>query len=381
MEAVSIEGDMLTLRGREEADLSEAEGVEDLGAESVTAKIHMDGFKGAGAVIGICLLWDLQAGAGLGHVDESALTLLCDTLEREVDAAFLSGCMAIKYIAEDIFGLDADESGLLVELTHGEGEMDAVIGQGAEQVQGPVPVGVGKRLGEQGLDKFLAIVAVLDQLLDGDELEAELLAELDQFREACHGSVLIEDFTKDPGWGKAGEYGEINGRLGMPGALQDAARARAQGEDMAWLDKLVGGGFGIGDDPDGLAAIGGTDAGGDALGGIDGHGEVGAMAFAVIGDHRIEAEALELMFHGGNANQAAAMPDHHVDGLRRGGGGGHDQVALIFTIFVIGDDNQFAGGDIINGRLNGIKRIFWHGVGLEVKCLTGQLARCGGIEY
>lgn len=342
----------------EEADFTEAEGVEDLSTEAVASKVHADRIKGAGWV-GVGLR-DLETGAGVGDVEEGAFSLIGDMAQGAVDGGVRIGG---EDIAEDIFRLDPDESGAGIHLAHGESEVDAVVGERAKEVKGPLAEGVLEGARKDALDQFFPAVAVFDELLDGDQFEAESAAVLEQFGEAGHGAILVENFAEHAGGGQAGEDGEVDGRLGVAGALQDAARSGAEGKDVARLDQLVGGRVRVADDADGGAAVSGTDAGGDSLGGIDGDGEIGAVAFPVIGDHRVEAEPLKLMFDSGDADQAAAMADHHVDGFWGGLGGGHDQIPLIFPVLVINDNDQFAGGDIVEGGLYGIKRIGGHGLG------------------
>jgi hypothetical protein len=51
------------------------------------------------------------------------------------------------------------------------------------------------------------------------------------------------------------------------------------------LDKVIWHRSGIGQQADGVGAIGGADAGGDALGGIDGDSEIGPESLAILRDH------------------------------------------------------------------------------------------------
>ena len=76
------------------------------------------------------------------------------------------------------------------------------------------------------------------------------------------------------------------------------------------------------------------------------------MAFAVVEHHALDAELLESLRRGGNADEAAAEPGHEVDRLGRRLLGGHNQVALVFAIGVIDDDNHFAARDVAQHRLD-----------------------------
>jgi hypothetical protein len=80
------------------------------------------------------------------------------------------------------------------------------------------------------------------------------------------------------------------------------------------------------------------------------------MRFAIAGDHRTQAEPLELMLQHGYAHNAAAVANHHVDRLRGRLGGRHDQIPLIFTILVVRHDHQLAFVDVLHDGLDTVER-------------------------
>ena len=63
-------------------------------------------------------------------------------------------------------------------------------------------------------------------------------------------------------------------------------------------------------------------------------------------------ELVAAVFGKGQADQASGMPGHEVDYLGRNLLGSADQIALIFAIFVVNDDDHLAVADIGNGFLN-----------------------------
>ena len=91
-------------------------------------------------------------------------------------------------------------------------------------------------------DVALVAQAVADELGDGENLEAVLAAEGDEVGDAGHFAVVAHDFADDAGGGEAGEAGQIDGGLGLAGADQNAAAARAQREDVAGTGEVGGGG-------------------------------------------------------------------------------------------------------------------------------------------
>jgi len=342
MKSVAVEGHVAALRAGQEADTPEAEGVKDLCAESVAAKVHADWLKGAGVIGSRDPRGDLKPGAAVRHVDERATPFLGDAGKGEVDGALFGTILAAEDIVEDIFGLDPDKGRVFVELTHCQGKMDTVIGQRSEKMQGPFAMRVPERLGKDRLNQFLAAVAVLDQLFDGNQFKRKAFPEFPQFREAGHGTVFIEDFAQDTGWREAGENGQVNRGFRVAGALKNASGTCPKRKNMSGLNELVGRGGRIGKEADGRATVGRADPCRDPFCGIDRDGEIRPVAFAVIGDHWIETEAFELVLHGRHADKSSSVPDHHVDGFRGGGRCRHDEVALVLAVLIIHYDYKLS---------------------------------------
>ena len=117
---------------------------------------------------------------------------------------------------------------------------------------------------------------------------------------------------------------------------------------------------------DGAGAVGGRDAGLDALGGLDRLGEIGAVSRAVAGGHQRQVQLAAALFGQRQADQAAPVRDHEVDGFGRDELGGHDQVALVLAVFLIDQDDDAAGaqlGDDLGDRGDAVG--FRLGIGQE----------------
>ena len=89
----------------------------------------------------------------------------------------------------------------------------------------------------------------------------------------------------------------------------------------------------------------GRDAGGDALGGFDRDGEVGAVARAVLLHHRPQAEARRVLLGDRHADQPAAVLGEEVDLLGGDELGGEHQVAFVLAVLVVDQDDDLAGAD------------------------------------
>ncbi len=110
----------------------------------------------------------------------------------------------------------------------------------------------------------------------------------------------------------------------------------------------------IGHHLDGAGTIGGADAGGHALGGINTHLKIGAKTLAILGNHLFDSQLLEAFGGGRHADQSPAESRHEVYGFGRGPFAGHDEVSLVFAVFIIDDNHHPAppefSEDVFNGR-------------------------------
>ncbi len=104
----------------------------------------------------------------------------------------------------------------------------------------------------------------------------------------------------------------------------------------------------------GARAVGGRNAGGHAFGGFDGDGEGRAVLGAVARGHGRQLQALAALAGERQADQAAAKAGHEVDGLGRHVVGGQHQVAFVFAVFFVDQDDHAPGAhvghDVFDGR-------------------------------
>ena len=173
------------------------------------------------------------------------------------------------------------------------------------------------------LDQLLGAAPVGDQVLDRAELEAVLLAELDEVGHARHRAVLLHDLADHAGRRQAREPREVDRALGLARALERAAGARAQREDVAGLHDVARAHAGIDRDLDRAGAVARRDAGLDALARLDRDGERGLVRRLVVRHHQAQAELVAALRGQRQADQAAAVRRHEVDRLGRHELGGH----------------------------------------------------------
>ena len=166
-----------------------------------------------------------------------------------------------------------------------------------------------------------------------------------QFRATGHAAVGVEDLHQHAGRFQPGHQREVAGRFGMAGAIEHAAGLRRQRKDVPRLGQIPRLGIGAHGGAHGMRAVVGGNAGGDAFGRLDADGEVGMVRRGVVLDHRRQAQLPAALAGQRQADQAARVGDHEVDVGRLDQFGRHDQIALVFAILVVDDDDHAAVAD------------------------------------
>jgi len=130
-------------------------------------------------------------------------------------------------------------------------------------------------------------------------------------------------------------------QLTEAGAHQDAALLGAQRENVARLHQVVRRRTLVHGHLDGARAVGRGNAGRHALGRFDRHREIGAERSTVLRGHHRQGQRVAALLGQRQANQAARMADHEIDRFRCDEVGGKHQVAFVFTVLFV-DENDHA---------------------------------------
>jgi hypothetical protein len=83
---------------------------------------------------------------------------------------------------------------------------------------------------------------------------------------------------------------------------------------------------------------------------------------SVLGGHGTDAEVIEALFGHGEADQAASVLGHEVDGFGRDLLGGERDVAFVLAVFIVDDDDHAAGADFFDRGGNVGKGFVAHAV-------------------
>ena len=202
-------------------------------------------------------------------------------------------------------------------------------------------------------DQALGLHAVPDQVLDRDHQQAVAPREPRELRHPRHRPVVVHDLADDTGGIQAGNAGQIDGRLGLTGAHQHAARPRAQGKHVTRAGEVrrLGGRIDRGQHRHG--AIGRRDAGARAGLRLDRHAERGVEARRVLRHHERHVELGQPLGRHGQADESPAVARHEVDRLGRDLFRRDRQVALVLAVLVIHDDDHATLANRLDGVLHG----------------------------
>ena len=143
-------------------------------------------------------------------------------------------------VARQAFAVHAHERRFgFRDLPFHEREMMGVIDRRAIHVQIEIAV-IGRQFHHLlAHDQFLLQTAMGDQALDRADPQLVFFLELHQLRQTRHRSVVVQDFAEHTGRLQARQPRQIDCRLRMTGAPQNAAFLRAQRENVTRLHKIL----------------------------------------------------------------------------------------------------------------------------------------------
>ena len=189
------------------------------------------------------------------------------------------------------------------------------------------------------VDQLLAHAAIRNELFDRDDRQLVLPGQRVQLLAVRTIARFIQDFAQRTGRQQARHAREVDGRFGMASAAKHAALfsdERKQVSGPMEVDRLA---RWIANRLDRNGSFGGRYAGASRAV-IDGHGIRGAEGGRVGLDHQMQAEPLAGLGQDRHAELSAALRDHEVDRFRCRQLGGADEVALVFAVFSVDDNND-----------------------------------------
>ena len=192
--------------------------------------------------------------------------------------------------------------------------------------------------------------AVANHLRDGQHLQPMGGAEALQVGHARHGAVVVHDLADDAGRDEAGHARQVDGGFGLAGAHQHAAFARAQRKDVAGTRQV---GCGCVAESMATRIVWARSA---AEMPVVTPSRASMLSVKAVPkrevfscDIRRQAQVVGALLGEGQADEAAAVAGHEVDGFGSDIFGGQREVAFVFAVFVVHDDDHAAGLDLGDG--------------------------------
>jgi len=184
-------------------------------------------------------------------------------------------------------------------------------------------------------------------LLDGNDLQLELPGQGIEFIAAGAIAVAAEDLTDHAGRAEAGHAGQVDGALGMPGPPQDSPSFAIRGNRWPDGPKIVRLAVGIEDRLDRRRPLLGRDSGA-ATAVIDGDCKPGLQRGRVILDHQRQLEPLADVGQDRHAELSPTMSHHEIDDFRGDRLGRTDEIAFVFPVLGVHDDDDPPLGNGLN---------------------------------
>ena len=204
----------------------------------------------------------------------------------------------------------------------------------------------------------LVLHAVANQVGHGQQLHIVQTTKFHQLGNPRHRAVVIHHFADHARMVESGKPRQIHRRFGLPGADQHAAIARAQGVDVAGARQIFRTRIGIGGRQNSGGAVAGAGSSGGAAARINRFAERGAEHRRIARSDRRQAQRVAALLGHRQANQPAAEFGHEVDRFRRNFFGGDGQVAFVFAVFVVHQDDHAPGANFFQSFFHGGKRRF-----------------------
>ena len=212
-------------------------------------------------------------------------------------------------------------------------------------------------------DRFVT-QAVGDQVGDRNDLQAVFLRHFEQLRQAGHRTVFVHDLDQCSGGLQSGQSSQVHGGFGMSRTAQNAFLTGSERVDVPRTPQVGGFGLRVGQCPQGRRAVVDRNARSAAFAQqIDRHGERRAEQRSVVRLHHVEFELCAALFGKRSTQHTATVLEHEIDDFGRHLLGCYDEVAFVFPVFVIDDDDDFSLAEILDGFFYRIQYFFvFHGL-------------------
>ena len=184
-----------------------------------------------------------------------------------------------------------------------------------------------------------------------------------QVRHTCHRAVLVHDLDQCPAGLQSGHARQVDDRFGMSRAAQHSPVTGPERENMSRTPQVRRLGLRIDQCADRCGAVVRADSGRTSFAEqVDRNGERRAQQRRIVGHLHVQFQLLATVFGQWCAHHPASVVQHEVDDFGRDLFRSDDEVAFVFTVFVVDDDYDFPLADILEYLFDTIEHtLFCHG--------------------
>ena len=204
----------------------------------------------------------------------------------------------------------------------------------------------------------LMLHAIANQIRDGRKFQIVRAAEFDQLRHARHRAVFVHDFANHARMIAPGKPRQIHASFRLPSAHQHAAIPRPQSVNVPRPRQILRPRIRIRSRQNSGRPIRRANPRRRPALGVDGLAEWGAEGGRVAGRNLPQVEGVAALLGEREADEAAAVLGHEVDGFGSDAVGGHRQVAFVFAVFVVDEDDHASLAHFFDGFFDRGKRRF-----------------------
>ena len=290
------------------------------------------------------------------HVKEHA-AVLADELHGGGQLFAAIATQATKDIARQAFAVYAHVHRLAkIGVTRDPCHMFHAVSLATVSVGGKVAVlGLHMRSGD-ALHELLVFQAIIDEVVDRDNLEVKLLRHFLKLRHASHGAVFVHDFDQGGRRAQARQLCQVYSRFSMACATEYALFLGVQGRNMPRPAEVAGLGIRVRKGENRRRTVVSGYTRGAAFNFIDHDGKRRSQNRGILGGLPREVQFMAALDRERCAKHATTFVEHEVHLFRRNLFGGDDKVAFVFAVFVIDHNQKLAVLKIFDGLFNRIKQ-------------------------
>src|SRR5206468_8256630 len=287
------------------------------------------------------------------HVEQDAALLVGEPRQRLLELLAAVAAQRVEDVPGQALGMDADEH-VLGAVDLAADECDVVLARQLLAEGDRLELAVRGRQADRrrALDELLGPTSILDQVGDGDQLDVVASAELDEVGDSRHRPVVLHYLAHDARGVEACKPREVDRGFRLARALEHAALAGPQREDMAGVDEVAWALRRVDSDLDRARAVLRRDPGRDSVAGLDRDRERGLERCLVAVGHLAQSELVAALLGQWEADQAAGVRGHEVDRLGRRELGGDRQVALVLAVGRVDHDHELSLPNVLDRVLD-----------------------------